>query len=76
MSDKVVSVPYPNQIYGFDSPAGVVLNISPPGKMDNGQKKSISSKRRKCITDGQRQTGLLCIHDIGGNNVCLRKSII
>ena len=52
------------------------MNTSPPGQKDNGQTKYPSSNGIKCMTDGRRQTDLLGIHNIGGDNIGLRDPLI
>ena len=53
-----------------------VLNPSPPGEREDRWTKSPSSEGRKRTTDGRRQTGLLGIHNISGNNISLRAPLI
>ena len=48
-----------------------VLNPSPPWETDDRQTKYPSSMARKWTADRQRQTGLLGIHNIGGDNIGL-----
>ena len=53
-----------------------VLNPSPTEETDDTQTNSPSSIGRKQTTDGRRQTGLICRHGIGGDNISLMAEFI